>query len=214
MSLLQLLDGYLEAAGWELNKAAASLGLPLPPVLKLPPVPAASTSCDLAALTSTLGSAAASALKTQLASPDISLLLTGDLSGVKTQLEGYAAMIDAQISTVTADLQAQTGLMDALGTARSTLSGLRGTLGSAEAAIPPEIMAAVSAACPAAGYALTLAETALGNTDGEIQGVSSLITAGQERLAGLTSVKSLADTLTTQLQARLTALPGTLAVFR
>lgn len=213
MSLLQLLDGYLEAAGWELNRAAASLGLPPPPVLKLPPVPAVSTSCDLAALAGSLGSAAAATLKAQLGSPDISALLSGDLSGVKTQLDSYAAMIDSQITAVTNDLLAQTGLMDALGTARSTLGGLRETLGSAEAAIPPEIMVAVSAACPAAGYALNLAETALGNADAEIQGVSSLITAGQEKLAGLLSAKALADGLAAQLQARLTALPGVLAVF-
>jgi len=145
-------------------------------------------------------------LKAQLGSTEVAGLLSGALNDQKAKLTSYAALIDTQIEGVTSQLTALADAQAMLGEAQTTLHDLQSLISGTTAT-------AVKAACPAAGYLLGLAGGALTKVDTELTGKASMLNNAQEKLTSLQAVKSSTDDLLAQLDARLGALPGLLAVF-
>lgn len=212
--LLQLLEGHLPAGGWELGQLAQALGLPQPPEIKLPALPAGGGACDFAQLTQVLGPAVADALGSYLGRPEVADVLTGNLEGLRGQVLGYAGMLDGEVQRLTDELMERTGTLGALGQARDLLGGAREALGQPFGSpLAGGVLSAVAGACPAAGYALSLAEGSIAALEGELSAVEGLITAGQERLTSLLSARALTEGLLAQVDEQLAALPTALSQF-
>lgn len=193
----------LERSLWELRKAAEGAGLPLPPPLKLPPLPDLSGGCDLNLLAERIGTEALTALRAQLGAPDLRALLTGGLEAEKGKLLGYLDLLDRRKSDTLGQVNELLGDQGALGQGRELLAGLRGALGTTDPLTGP-VLGAVAEACPVVGGLLEYAESTIGTLDSQLEGVQSTLESLTSRLAAASNVRSLAEQALGELEAHIT----------
>ena len=193
----------LERSLWELRSAAQGAGLPLPPPLKLPPLPDLSGGCDLEQLAGLLGTEALTALREQLGAPEVRGLLMGHLEGEKNKLLGYLGNLDRMKADMLEQTQDLLGDQGALGQGRALLAGLRGTLGASSPLGGP-VLSAVSQACPAVGGLLGYAEGAIEALDSQLEGVQSTLGTLTAQIGAATNVRALAEQALADLEAHMT----------
>ncbi|GGL15952.1 hypothetical protein [Deinococcus radiotolerans] len=192
----------VQGALWEVQQLAQAAGIPLPPPLQLPSLPPLVGGCDAQALAAALGAEVAQALGEQLQLPGVQQLLTGDLAGARSAVLGYLGTLDTLRGPLLADLADGQGTLGALGQAQDTLSGLRAALGQpGGSALAGDVISAVADACPAVGGLLAYAEGTLAGIEQQVQGVSSALSAGLDRLNQLTSLQGAAEALLAELDA-------------
>lgn len=184
----------LPAALWELGRQAQASGLPQPPPLKLPVLPALGTSCNPAALARLLGEEAARQLTERLQQPEVQDLLTGHLDTLKAQMQGYLDTLATQQAQLTNEL---TAVQERL----SVLSGIQDLLSGLSTELSSERVTAIAQACPAVGGLLVYAAGTAGNLEADLQGVTAQVTTLITRLADLVELRSAADELIGQLDA-------------
>lgn len=199
----ETLEG-LERSLWELRKVAEGAGLPLPPPLKLPPLPdLGSGGCDLNLLADHIGAEALTTLRAQLGAPDLRALLTGGLEAEKGKLMGYLDLLDRQKADALGQMNELLGDQGALGQGRELLSELRGTLGT-DGPLNGPLLSAVSDACPVVGGVLGYAESTISTLDSQLEGVQSTLSGLTSRLAAATNVRGLAEQALSELEAHIT----------
>lgn len=198
------------SALWELTQLGQAAGLPLPPPLKLPPLPTLDGGCNIDALAEQLGQEALGRLRAQLGSPEMRELLTGSLHDSRAQLLGYLDNLDRMKRDLLAEAMDATGTLGALGQAREQLGNLR-TLagGAADLPLTGPLLGAVAAACPAVGGLLSYADAALGEMDGQLTAAESLLTGAMTTVNQLTDMRRLADQALAELDGHI-SLQGAL----
>lgn len=182
------------SALWELTQLGQAAGLPLPPPLKLPPLPRLDGGCDMDLLAEQLGQEALGLLRTQLGSPEMRGLLAGNLAESRGQLMNYLGNLDRMKRDLLAEAMDATGTLGALGQAREQLGSLR-TLagGAADLPLAGPLLGAVAAACPAVGGLLSYADAALGEVDGQLAAAENLLTGAMNTVSRLTDMQALAQ---------------------
>ncbi|MFC6592424.1 hypothetical protein ACFP81_10735 [Deinococcus lacus] len=198
------------SALWELTQLGQAAGLPLPPAIKLPPLPVLEGDCDMDALAEQLGQEALGRLRAELSSPEMRGLLTGNLAEMQGQLLGYLGNLEHLKRDLLAEAMEATGTLGALGQAREQLGHLRALAGGvSDLPLAGPVLGAVAAACPAVGGLLTYADSALGEVDGQLTAAQNLLTGTMNTVNQLTDMQGLTQQALTELEGHI-SLQGTL----